>query len=49
MTITVRDKKPPPTPVDANLKEKIKIVMAKRYIAANKALDLSSFIKDPGK
>ena len=48
MVIRVREGKPPSTPVDSNLKEKMKLVMAKRYIAENKALDLSSFVKDPG-
>lgn len=47
MAIKVREGKPPTTPVDAGLKEKMKLVMAKRYIASNKALDLSSFVKDP--
>lgn len=37
------------TPVDTNVKEKMKLVMAGRYIAENKALNLSGFCKDPGK
>lgn len=36
------------TPVDSNVKEKMKLVMAGRYIAENKALNLSGFCKDPG-
>lgn len=49
MAINVRDGiPPPPTPINAELKEKLKVVMVKRYIAENKALDLSKFVKDPG-
>ncbi|CAG9583095.1 unnamed protein product [Danaus chrysippus] len=33
--------------IDANMKEKMKLVMAKRYNAATKALDLTKFHADP--
>lgn len=35
--------------VDANMKEKMKLAMAKRYNAATKALDLTKFHADSGK
>lgn len=35
--------------IDADMKEKMKLVMAKRYNAATKALDLTKFHADPGK
>lgn len=39
----------PTVVVDADMKEKMKLAMAKRYNAATKALDLTKFHADPGK
>lgn len=39
----------PNVTVDADLKEKMKLAMAKRYNATIKALDLTKFHADPGK
>lgn len=49
MQIKVTNGKPPSVPIDDSLKTKIKLVMAKRYLADKKALDLSKFYSDPGK
>lgn len=35
--------------IDENMKQKMKLVIAKRYIATTKALDLTKFHADPGK
>lgn len=35
--------------IDADMKEKMKLAMAKRYNAVTKALDLTKFHSDPGK
>lgn len=37
----------PQVQIDANVKERMKLVMAKRYNAATKALDLTKFHADP--
>lgn len=39
----------PSVNIDANMKEKMKLVMAKRYNPATKALDMTKFHSDPGK
>lgn len=39
----------PNVPIDADMKEKMKLTMAKRYNATTKALDLTKFHADPGK
>lgn len=48
MIVKVIEGRPPQIQIDGELKEKIKLVMNKRYIPENKALDLSKFVKDPG-
>lgn len=48
MQIRVKEGAPPPIPINDTLKEKLKFVMAKRYVAQTKALDLSKFSSDPG-
>ncbi|KAL0280869.1 UNVERIFIED_CONTAM: hypothetical protein PYX00_002033 [Menopon gallinae] len=47
MIVKVHEGRPPQVPMNDELKEKIKAAMCKRYIAENKALDLSKFVKDP--
>lgn len=39
----------PSVAIDADMKEKMKLAMAKRYNVATKALDLTKFHADPGK
>lgn len=48
MIIKVKEARPPAVQVDNQLKEKLKLVMAKRYVQEMKALDLSKFTSDPG-
>ncbi|KAK6644792.1 hypothetical protein RUM43_001065 [Polyplax serrata] len=47
MVIKVKADTPPDIPINDNLKEKIKLLMAKRYVPETKALDLSKFSSDP--
>lgn len=48
MVIKVKADTPPDIPINDNIKEKIKLLMAKRYVPETKALDLSKFSSDPG-
>jgi nuclear RNA export factor len=48
LMVIVRNAVPNVT-IDAEMKEKMKMTMAKRYNAATKALDLTKFHADPGK
>lgn len=48
LVVIVRNAVPNVT-VDADMKEKMKMTMAKRYNLATKALDLTKFHADPGK